>query len=94
MKLFIQIPKGIYENPAFTIVERHHGYCKVLDIITVFDKEYVLCHFNIPDEETALSRWLSPYYTHFTKYWRTIQKETIWYYTIDIDEWIKLKQTL
>jgi hypothetical protein len=93
MKVIITIQEDLYEHPISTVIERHHGHCRVLDMINILDKYHILCDFDIPDENTPSHKWLSPFYNNIMK-WRTLHKETIWYYTIDIDKWIKLKQSL
>lgn len=94
MKVIITIQEELYEQPISTVIERHRGHCRVLDIITIVDKYHILCDFDIPDENTASRKWLSPFYNNYIMKWQTIHKETIWHYTVDIDEWIKLKQSL
>lgn len=93
MKVFITIPQGIYDDTTFTVAEFHRGYCRVLDTIDLLTEHHILCDFDIPDEETAIRRWISPFYEHFTNKWRTLHKETVWCYNANMAQWIKLKQS-
>ncbi len=71
MKVIITIQEDLYEHPISTVIERHHGHCRVLDMINILDKYHILCDFDIPDENTPSYKWLSPFYNNIMK-WRTL----------------------
>jgi hypothetical protein len=93
MKVIITIQEELYEHPISTVIERHHGHCRVLDIILLIDKYHILCDFDIPDENTASRKWLYPFYNNYIMKWQTIHKETAWDYNMNMSDWISLKLT-